>query len=133
LRKITDVVTHAASLIVTGGPTVSATDHFDAEGFEKIEALIPMGSVATTVNIQPSALAQLQAIIMIAERYEDLTFEVDAEAVTKTLDGPLMLIGSGNIGMLGATVNDLIFTNANVTEDNMVTILVARTAIEAGP
>lgn len=126
------MVTHTASLVVAGGPTVSAADHFDAEGFEKIEAVIPKGSVATTVNIQPSVLAQLQAIIMVAESYTDLTFEVDAEAVTKTLDGPLMLIGSGNIGMLGATVNDLIFTNADDAADNMVTILVARTAIEAG-
>jgi hypothetical protein len=33
---------------------------------------------------------------------------------------------------MGATCNDLIFTNANVTLNNLVTILVARTAIEPG-
>jgi hypothetical protein len=86
--------------------------------------------VPTTVNIQPSLLTELQAIMIMAQRYEDLTFTVDEEAITKTLDGPLLLIGPGNIGMLGATVNNLIFTNADSTDDNMVTIQVACTAIE---
>lgn len=129
---MTDVVTYEMSLSVAGGPTITADDHFNTEGYEKIEATIPEGSAPTTVNVQPSALTELQAILITAERYEDLTFTVDEEVTTKTLDGPLMLIGPGNIGMLGATVNDLIFTNADSEDENMVTILVARTAIEPG-
>jgi len=120
------------SLSIEDGPTIAVDDHFETEGYEKIEADIPEGSAPTTVNVQPSLLTELQAIIITAERYEDLTFTVDEEAVTKTLDGPLMLIGPGNIGNLGATVNDLIFTNADTEDSNMVTILVARTAIEPG-
>jgi len=109
-----------------------ADNHFEAEGYEKLEASIPGGSVATMVNVQPSLLTQLKAIMIIAERYEDLSFTVDEEVTVRTLDGPLVLIGPGNIAMLGATVNNLVFTNANATAANMITILVARTAIEPG-
>lgn len=128
---MTDVVTYSMSLAVAGGPALEASDHIDTEAFEKIEVEVPKNSVATTINVQPSALTELKALMIIADSYEDLTFTVD-EAVTEfTLDGPLMLFGAGNIGMLGATVNNLIFTNANVTTAKNVTILVVRDAIEA--
>jgi hypothetical protein len=92
------------SLAVEGGPTIDADNHFDAEAYEKIEADIPKNSVATTVNVQPSALTELQAIIIKAERYADLTYTVDEGVTEKTLDGPLMLIGPENIGdHMGAT------------------------------
>ncbi len=125
-------MTYELSLSVAEGPEVSANNHFEAEAYEKIEALIPKGSVPTTVKVQPGALTELKAMIITAQSYADLTFTVDADVTVHTLDAPLPLIGAGNIGLLGATVNDLIFTNANAETDNMVTILVARTAIEPG-
>jgi hypothetical protein len=120
------------SIAAAGGPTVSTDNHFEAEAYEKIEADIPKDSVATTVEVQPGALTQLQAIIITAERYEKLTFTVDEEVTVHTLDGPLMLVGAGNIAMLGATLGNLVFTNTDTEDANMVTILVARTAIEPG-
>lgn len=130
---MTDVVTYRMELSVADGPSVAPDDHFDAESYTKIEATIPKNSVATTVNVQPSLLTELQAILITAESYEDLTFTVDEGIVPITLDGPLMLIGPGLIALLAGiagTLNDLVFTNANATVDNMVTILLARTAIE---
>lgn len=128
---MTDVVNYSMSLAVAGGPALEASDHIDTEAFEKIEAEIPEGSVPTTLNVQPSLLTELKALIITADSYEDLTFKVDEVVTVRTLDGPLMLVGAGNIGLLGATVNDLIFTNANVTTAKNVTILVVRDAIEA--
>lgn len=130
---MTDVVTYRMELSVADGPSVTPDDHFDAESYTKIEATIPKNSVATTVNVQPSLLTELQAILITAESYEDLTFTVDEGITPITLDGPLMLIGPGLIALLAGlagTLNDLIFTNTNATADNMVTILLARTAIE---
>jgi hypothetical protein len=129
---MTDVVNYSMGLAVADGPNIVASDHFDAEAFEKIEAEIPKNSVATTLNVQPSLLTELKALIIIADSYEDLTFTVDEVVTVRTLDGPLMLVGAGNIGMLGATVNNLIFTNANATTAKNVTILVVRDAVEAG-
>lgn len=130
---MTDVVTYRMELSIEDGPSVAPDDHFDAQSYTKIEANIPKNSVATTINVQPSPLTELQAILITAERYEDLTFVVDEGIVPVTLDGPLMLIGTGLIALLAGTpgtLNDLVFENASATADNMVTILLARTAIE---
>jgi hypothetical protein len=127
---MTDRLNYSMGLSLEGGPTISADDHMDVEAFEKIEVAIPKSSVPTTVNVQPSLLTELKALIIISDVYTDLTFTVDAYQPVYTLDGPLMLVGKGNIGMLGATVNDLIFTNANGSTARNVTILVARDAVE---
>ena len=127
---MTDVLTWGMSMAVAGGPALTASDHSDVEGYDKIEAEIPENSVATTLNVQPSLLTELKALIILADIYEDLTYTVDEGIVPMTLDGPLMLIGAGNIALLGATVNDIIFTNANATTARNITILVARDAIE---
>jgi hypothetical protein len=112
------------------GPSIVADDHFNAQGYDKIEAVIPKSSVPTTINVQPSLLTELQAIMIIADVYTDLTYTVDEGVTPITLDAPLLLVGPGNIALLGATVNDITFTNANATTARNVTILVARTAIE---
>ncbi len=127
---MTDVLTWGMNMAVAGGPSLVASDHSDVEGYDKIEAEIPKSSVPTTLNVQPSLLTELKALIILADVYEDLTYTVDEGVTPNILDGPLMLIGPGNIALLGATVNDLIFTNANATIARNVTILVARDAIE---
>lgn len=126
---MTDTINYTADLIITDGPSIECSGSFEAEAYEKIEALIPHGTVETTVKVQPSLLTKLQAIMIIADLYTNLTFEVDAYAVTYTLDGPLLLIGKGNIGALGATCNDLLFTNSDAVVDRNVTIMVARSAV----
>lgn len=125
-----DMVTYRMELSVEDGPSLTPNDHFDSQGYDKIEVEIPKSSVPTTVNVQPSLLTELQAIMITADVYEDLTYTVDEGVTPMTLDGPLMLVGPGNIALLGATVNDITFTNANATTARNVTILVARTAIE---
>lgn len=127
---MTDVVTYRMELSVEDGPSLTPNDHFDSEAYEKAEVEIPENSVPTTVNVQPSLLTELQAIMIKADVYEDLTYTVDEGVTPQTLDGPLMLVGPGNIALLGATVNDITFINANATTARNVTILVARTAIE---
>ncbi len=117
------------SLAVDGGPALSGHNQLEAEAYEKIEAVIPKNSVVTTVKVQPSVLSKLKAIIIISDNYNDLTFTVDSGVTEFTLSAPLLLVGPGLIGMLGETVNDLKFTNANATTDANVTILVARTAV----
>lgn len=128
---MTDVVSYSAVLsTISGTSLVSFSGEFDADAYDKIEAVIPHSSVETTVNVQPGGLTELQAMLIMSDNYGNLTFEVDAYEVTYTLNGPMLLVGSGNIGMLGATCNDLLFTNAHGSIDRNVTILVARTAIE---
>lgn len=118
------------SLSVAGGPTVSESSHFDTGAYAKIEAVIPKSSVPTTVPIQPGFLAEVNAIAIIADNYEDLTFVVDDGMTPFTLSGPLLLIGPGAIGMLGLVCSEFIFQNADAETDANVTILVAWDSIQ---
>lgn len=130
---MTDTVTYELSLSAEGGQTVEAASHFESEAIDHVHALIPKNSVPTTVDIQPGDIELLQGIIIIADVYTDLTFTVDGGIVVFTLDGPIMAIGAGMIASIfGVTLNELVFTNANVTLDRNITVLVTRTAIEPG-
>ncbi len=77
-----------SSAVVEGGPTIDADNHFDSEGCED-QASIPKNFVATTVNVQPWASTELQAIIIKAERCRS-DVHGRRRRHEKTLDGPLM-------------------------------------------
>lgn len=126
--SITDTVNYELGLNATGGPALEAASHLEAEAYDKISILAVKNSALATVNVQGGLNTELKALMIKASAYDLLTFTVDADPTIFTLDGPLCLIGKGNIGMLGATCKVLKFTNANVTIDKTITIICARTA-----
>ena len=109
---------------VVDGPKVSASDMVKVDAYDKMEAVIPAGGSAT-VAVQPGMGAQL--LIITADSYEDLTYEVDGSGTTLTLDGALVLFGAGAVSLLGSTQNQFAFTNGGA-EDVKVDILVGRNA-----
>ncbi len=133
---MTDAIEYSARMAVVDGPTVETpalSSTFEAEAWEKIEFTIEKDSGPTSVILQPSPLEQVKGLIILSDVYADLTFTVDVEVTEHVLDGPLMLIGPGNVSLLGGvaqTLNILKFTNASLLLDANLTVLVARTAIE---
>lgn len=126
---MTDTITYNVSMAVTGGPSVIApAGTIEAEAWDLIEVTIEDSTGPITVDVQPGAIADMQGIIIMSDNYTGISFTVDSEMNTFVLDGPLMLIGYGNIGMLGSTLLQLNFTNAD-TNDAAITILVARQAV----
>lgn len=126
--SITDTVNYELGLNATGGPSLEAANHFEAEAYDKITITAVKNSVLATVNVQGGLNTKLKGLMIKSSAYDLLTFTVDADPTIFTLDGPLCLIGPGNLGMLGATINVLKFTNANVTVDKTIIIICARTA-----
>jgi hypothetical protein len=97
-----------------------------------IEVTIPHGSVETTVDVQPVTNSLVRGLIIVSDNYVALTYNVDSVVTVRTLDKPLICIGAGSLAFLGATFNKLKFTNAGITANANVRILVLRDAIEAG-
>lgn len=60
-----------------------------------------------------------------------MSFTVDEGVTPVVVDAPIVLIGSGALGLLGPTVNDLIFINTAETAAK-VTVLAIRDAIPEG-
>jgi hypothetical protein len=126
-------ITRETNISVSDGPAIAIADYVDVEAFDTISVVVPKNSVATTVNVHPGAAGDIKALVIVEddELYTDLSFTVDEVATEFELTGPLDLFQPELIELMGGAVNELIFTNANVTVDRNVTILVGRTAIES--
>jgi hypothetical protein len=107
---------------------MSMDDYVDIEAYDKIEVTVTKNSAPVTVEVQPGGAGDVEFIIITADVYANLSFEVDESGTDVTLDGPLMLTSPGLVALLGATCNEIVFTNTHVTIDRNVTILVGRTA-----
>ena len=119
---------------VSGGPSVAESGTFSADAYEHLhEVVIPKNSVPTTLEVQPSLLVDIKALAIKCNNYDgDVSFTVDEGVTPVVVDAPIVLIGSGALGLLGATINDLIFTNANTETDAKVTVLAVRDAVPEG-
>lgn len=118
---------------VAGAGTSSATHTVEAEAYDKIEITVPTGSPNTaTVDVQPGGAGQVQVLLVTASDYPvdgsgaaQLTYTVDGGSAID-LDAPLLVTGSGAVGLLGS-VNQIEFTNDS-DEEVDVSIVVGRDA-----
>jgi hypothetical protein len=129
---MSEQISYTMGVSVQGGPSMLGSAVFEAEADDFVdEVAVAKNSVVKTINLQPSLLAELKALMITASNYTgDLSFTVDEEVTEHVLKAPLILIGPDQIGLLGATLNSLKFTNSNATADATVSVLVARTATE---
>jgi hypothetical protein len=121
-------------LSILGGPTLQGSAVFEAEAYDDVdEVTVLKNSVLKTINLQPSLLAELKAVMITSSNYTgDVSFTVDEEVTEFVLKAPMLLIGPEQIGLLGATLNAQLFTNKNATADATVSVLVVRTATAPG-
>lgn len=115
---------------VAGASTSSATHTVEAEGYDRIEIVVPAGDSAT-VQVQPGGAGQVQLLLITASAYPvdagtvQLTYTVDGGSAID-LDAPLLVTGSGAVSLLG-DVNQIVFNNDSA-DDVDVTIVVGRDA-----
>lgn len=106
---------------IASGPTQTLSGKITADAYDKLECAITAGATAT-LKVQPSNGAKF--ILISASKYENLTYKVDGGAAV-TLDGPLVLIGSGAAKLLSANQQSFEFKSTDPA-DITVSILVAR-------
>jgi hypothetical protein len=121
---MSEKITYSYKALVTSGPSVVVSGTLLVDAYDKLDALVPAGG-SVTIDVQPGTGGQFLAIS--ASAYADLSYEVDGSGTSIDLDGPLLLIGEGAMGLLGATQNQFEFSNAGAT-DITVSILVGRDA-----
>ncbi len=112
---------------VTGGPSVQASADLNVDAYDKIEATIPQGGAATTVEIQPGS-AGVKFLFITATAYQDLVYRVGSGTTDVTLDAAHILLGEGTISLLEEYPTSLVFFNNSTTADARVNILVGRDA-----
>jgi hypothetical protein len=110
---------------VLGGLTFARGGDLDVEAYVKVAVTIKKGTTQD-VEIFPGAGGSAQLVVISAvEPSDKLTYELGGNKVA--LDGPLVLIGSGAVGLLGAKVGTLKFEN-KAAQDIDIEIIAARDA-----
>lgn len=117
-------INYLIKALVASGPSVTINGTLMVDAYDKLDATVLANGDPLTVEVQPGSGGQI--LIVSASAYKDLTYEVDGEGIP--LDGPLFLIGSGALGLLGDAQKQFVFTNTS-TADITVSILVGRDAI----
>ncbi len=116
-------------LNVVGGPSILVTRGITVEAYDKIDVTVGASDSDKVVEIQPGASSQVQMLLIKSSEYgTDLTYKVqDAGATPIVLDQDQLFLGQGAVGLLGAQIDRLLFTN-NLGNDVTIEILVGRDA-----
>jgi hypothetical protein len=105
------------------GPALSGAGSVAVDAYDKL--MVTLADQATQlVNLVPAGKVSL-LIIRPTPQSDQLTYAVGGNDVG--LEAPLVLLGSGAVGLLGPGVTSLSFTN-NTGADATIEILVGRDA-----
>ena len=118
------------SVQALGGPTVSGTGNMQVDSYLKLSVVVPKKK-KLDVEIQPGGGSGLQVLlIQPLKPSSELSYKAGTETVV--LDGPHLLIGSGAVSLLAATVGTLTFDN-KADVDAEISILAGRDATPTPP
>ena len=113
---------------MNAGPTRAATATISADAYDIITVTVPKDN-SIVVAMQPGGVASLKGVLITANMYTTMTYEVDGGSAI-TLDGPQMFLGAGQCALLGPTFGEIKFFNGSATLPSIVSMIVVRTAIE---
>lgn len=119
-------VTVQQKVTIEGVGSYSALHSLDVEAIDTLSVSVPAGPAGTAdVEVQPGT--QVEFILIKTDAYDpDLTFNV-AGAGPLALNGPVLLSGTGPVGLLDSAPTAIEFVN-NRTADAAITIVVGRQA-----
>ncbi len=110
-------ITWSLSVQVAGGPRIMDSKTVEVDAYDKIEVVIPDGSDAREIQIQPGDAGQVQFLLISSDQCgADLSYSVNAAEANPDnrikLDALHLLLGVGAIGLLQASPQKLFFYNA---------------------
>ena len=95
------------------GPRIAASGTQTLGAYDKLSIQLAAAATDVDVDVQPSATAgDVQLLVITASSYEaQVTFSADAGTTEVTLVGPVVLIGTGAVGLLANPPQTLRFAN----------------------
>jgi hypothetical protein len=111
------------------GPKIAASGSQIVGAYDKISVQLDAGATNVNVEVQPSSTAgDVELFVVTASSYEaKATFSADGGTKKFTLDGPVVLIGAGTVGLLADPPQTLRFNNP-AADPVDINILVGRQA-----
>lgn len=122
-----ETINWSFSIAAANGPRISGSDTLEVDAYDKVNVALAAGATDIDVEVQPSATAgRVRVLCMASSTYDSgITFSADAGTTNFTLDGPVVLIGTGAVELLASAPQTLRFNNSTA-DDVTVDILVGR-------
>lgn len=106
---MSEKVSISYSLRVPNGPSVGHTQELDVDGYQKLSLVLAKND-SKPLEVLPPGVKVALVVLMATPADAKVTYQADAGDV-RGLDGPLVLIGPGASGLLGAPFPKLTFKN----------------------
>ena len=109
------------------GPKIAVAGAQTLGAYDKISIQLAAAAADVDVDVQPSATSgDVRLLVITASSYDaEVTVSADAGATDFTMDGPLVLIGAGAVGLLADPPQTLRFSNPDTAPVD-IDILVGR-------
>jgi hypothetical protein len=122
-----ETINWSFSVAAGKGPRVYGSDAVEVDAYDKVSKVLAAGDKNIDVQLQPAKAAGKVHVLVIAASTFDagLKFSADDGTTDFSLDGPVVLIGSGAVALLAQAPQTLRLSN-NTASDVTVDILVGR-------
>ncbi len=125
---MSESIVYTVSVAIPNGPTLGLHQSLTVDAFDKIAVAVPDATTNMNVELQPGGANQVHFLMVASDQYlSGLTYKINAATASHNLDGPLVLIGPGAVGLLNTAPARLVFSNTT-GQDVKVDILIGRDA-----
>lgn len=114
---------------VYGGPDFRVTDEISVGAHDVFRATVPKGGGTIILDTAAETIGTVTFVSIVSDNYTNLAFQV-GEGDSIVFDGPLVLVGAGQVALLGAALASITFTNTDTESDANVEVCIGQS--EAG-
>lgn len=111
---------------IEDGASILKTATISATAYDLVSTTVAAEGTET-VDVQPGAIGDMVIFMMTSDNYTSITYAIDG-GPPMTLDGPLVLIGTGATALIGATCATCAIINGGTVQDANIQIFTARIA-----
>jgi len=115
---------------ILGDSSLSEQKNITCEAIDKVEVSVPHGSSDMEVDLFTGLVTAVHVLAIKANQYPaGLSYKAHTAGGSPiVLDSMQLLVGAGEVGLLGADPDKLFFSNSHISVDAIVTIFVGRDA-----
>ena len=118
-------IPYSLGAVITGGQTASVSGELDVGAIDVLRADVAKDAGTAELDLTAEDIATIEFVSIKSDNYADLAFTIDGGSPI-ALDGPLMLVGAGQVGLLGATLATIEFTNSDTVTAANVEVCIGR-------
>lgn len=117
------------TVTTSAGARLGRTGSIEVGAIDVFHAVAPADG-AVELDLTVEDISTIEFVSIESDNYEDLTFTV-GDGSPVAIVGPVMLVGAGQVGLLGAALATIEFANADTEADANIRMTIGRSGLVA--